>query len=163
MKVKQSKLYIPVPVQLFGDKMPKEGFTQITVSNTLKDKLKRAAKAVGLSMPRLIRKMLGEQYPEHLADEAGKRLKILKMIDVLRPAIEEADLKEVRVSVEKPCLSFRSAPVGAKMIVSGENHVRVTFDLTFTEGDALDILFRGEEAEGLTQTPNQTANKKVKE
>lgn len=43
--------------------MPKKGFTQVTIADALKGKLMRAAEAEGLSMPGLIKKMLGEQYP----------------------------------------------------------------------------------------------------
>jgi len=55
--------------------MPPKGFTQITVSDKLKDHLMRTAEAEGLSMPDLIRKMLGDQYPDHPA-EAGEEKKL---------------------------------------------------------------------------------------
>ncbi len=57
---------------MFGDEMPKPGFTKITVSDSLKALLKRIAEVKGLSMPGLILMMAETQYPEHLADEAGK-------------------------------------------------------------------------------------------
>lgn len=41
--------------------MPKEGFTQVTIADALKGKLKCAAEAEGLSMPGLIKKMLGDE------------------------------------------------------------------------------------------------------
>jgi len=45
-------------------KTPPKGFTGLTVSDELKDWIKRVAEAEGLSMPDLIRKMLGVQYPD---------------------------------------------------------------------------------------------------
>jgi len=42
--------------------MPPKGFTGLTVSDELKAWIKRVAEAEGLSMPDLIRKMLGVQY-----------------------------------------------------------------------------------------------------
>ena len=54
------------------NKLPRKGYTQITVSDGLKELLRSVAEAEGLSMPALILKMIEEQYSEHLADEAGK-------------------------------------------------------------------------------------------
>jgi len=54
--------------------LPKKGFTQITVPNELKKRIHRIARAEGLSMPDLIRKMLGTMYPDNPA-EAGEEKK----------------------------------------------------------------------------------------
>ena len=62
----------PASVPVLVKKLPREGFTQITVSDGLKKLLKRVAKAEGKSMPKLILNMTEKQYPEHLADEARK-------------------------------------------------------------------------------------------
>lgn len=51
--------------------MPKKGYKQITTSNALHGQLKRIAAAEGLSMPGLIRKMLGELYPEYPIPEGA--------------------------------------------------------------------------------------------
>ena len=51
-------------------KLPREGFTKITVSDGLKKQLMYVAKAKGVSMPKLILNMMEKLYPEHLADEA---------------------------------------------------------------------------------------------
>lgn len=61
-----------LPVTLCGDEMPPKGFTQITVSDQLKDQLKRIAEAEGLSMPDLIRRMLGTNYPDYPAGSGGE-------------------------------------------------------------------------------------------
>jgi len=49
--------------------MPKPGFKQITVSDALYDRVQGIARGEGLSMPDLIRKMLGALYPEHPVPE----------------------------------------------------------------------------------------------
>ena len=64
-----------LPVPHIGDDLPKKGFTQITVSDQLKDQLKRIAEAEGLSMPDLIRRMLGTLYPDYPAKVGKERKK----------------------------------------------------------------------------------------
>ncbi len=58
-------LYICTPIACSVMKTPRKGYTKITVSDALKDQLKCIAEAEGLSMPGLIKKMLGALYPEH--------------------------------------------------------------------------------------------------
>jgi len=56
-------------------KTPPKGFKQITVPDALHGRIQGIAEAEGLSMPDLIRKMLGDQYPDHPA-EAGEEKKL---------------------------------------------------------------------------------------
>ena len=69
------RFYILLPVPPIGDEMPKKGFTQITVSDQLKDQLKSIAEAEGLSMPDLIRRMLGTLYPDYPAKAGKEKIK----------------------------------------------------------------------------------------
>lgn len=46
-------------------KTPRKGYSKITVSESLKARLKWHAMTEGLSMPGLILKMLGELYPDY--------------------------------------------------------------------------------------------------
>jgi len=45
-------------------KTPKKGFKGITVSDALYSQIQDTARIEGLSMPDLLRKMLGDQYPD---------------------------------------------------------------------------------------------------
>lgn len=54
-------------------KTPKKGFSQITVSDHLKEKIRSIAEAEGLSMPDLIRKMLGTNYPDYPAGNGEEK------------------------------------------------------------------------------------------
>jgi len=52
-----------------GDEMPKPGFSKLTISDKLKEQLRRIAKVENLSMPGLILRMLENLYPEYLVPE----------------------------------------------------------------------------------------------
>jgi len=53
--------------------MPKLGFSKLTISDKLKEQLRRIARVENLSMPKLILMMLENLYPEYLVPEgAGK-------------------------------------------------------------------------------------------
>jgi len=54
-------------------KTPPKGFTGITLSDELKDRLKRIAEAENLSVPDLIRSMLGTLYPDSPAVSGEER------------------------------------------------------------------------------------------
>jgi len=55
-------------------KTPKPGFKQVTVPDALYDRIQGIAKAEGLSMPDLLRKMLGTMYPDSPAG-SGEEIK----------------------------------------------------------------------------------------
>jgi len=55
-------------------KTPKPGYKQITVSAALYSQVQGAAEAEGLSMPDLLRMMLGTLYPDYPA-MAGEEIK----------------------------------------------------------------------------------------
>ena len=55
--------------------MPPKGFTQVTISEELKERIQGIARAEGLSMPDLIRKMLGVMYPDHPVESGEEKEK----------------------------------------------------------------------------------------
>ena len=56
------QLYTLYPLLYSVKKLPRKGFTKITVSDGLKKLLRHVAEAEGLSMPGLILKMVEKQY-----------------------------------------------------------------------------------------------------
>ena len=92
-------------------KTPPKGFTQITVSDKLKRRLKCTAEALGLSMPDLIRRMLGDLESEH-PDQEGtgkseKKLKpeeykalLLLIADGLKKSAEDCVIDSMMVDME---------------------------------------------------------------
>ena len=68
-------LYICYPYPCVVMKTPKPGFKQITISEELKDQIQSRARAEGLTMPDLIRKMLGVMYPDHPVESGEEKEK----------------------------------------------------------------------------------------
>ncbi|HUW44784.1 MAG TPA: ribbon-helix-helix protein, CopG family [Dehalococcoidia bacterium] len=56
-------------------KTPKPGFKQITLSEELKDQIQSRARAEGLTMPDLLRKLLETNYPDYPAPAGEEKEK----------------------------------------------------------------------------------------